>query len=43
MGSEDTLKIILKDKFVQKGPSGTCFEHGQFEIKTYPIFTPATP
>ena len=43
MGSEDTLKIVLKGKmkYVQKGSSGTYFDHGQFEIKTFPIlFTP---
>ena len=39
MGSEDTLKIFLKGIFVQKGSSGTCFDHGQFEIKTFPIYT----
>ena len=39
MGFEDTLKIFLKGKFVQKGSSGICFDHGQFEIKTFPIYT----
>ena len=38
MGSEDTLEIFLKGKFVQKGSSGTCFDHGQFEIKSFPIY-----
>ena len=32
MGSEDTLKIVLKGKFIQKGSSGTCFDHGKFDI-----------
>ena len=26
--------------FVQKGSRGTCFDHGQFEIKTFPINAP---
>ena len=30
--------FFLKDKFVQKESSGTCFDHGQFEIKTLPIY-----
>ena len=38
VGSEDTLKIFLKGIFVQKGSRGTCFDHGQFEIKTFPIY-----
>ena len=37
MGFEDTLKSFLKGKFVQKGSSETCFDHGQFEIKIFPI------
>ena len=42
MESEDTLKIVLKGKmkYVQKGSIGTYFDHGQFEIKTFPIYTP---
>ena len=40
MGFEDTLKIFFKGKFVQKGSSGICFDYGQFEIKTFPIYTP---
>ena len=42
MGSGDTPKIVLKGKmkYVQKGSSGTYFDHGQFEIKTFPIYTP---
>ena len=43
MGSEDTLNIVLKGKIVQNGSSGTCFDHGQFDIKTFPIFTPPAP
>ena len=38
MGSEDTLKTFLKGKFVQKGSRGTCFDHDQLEIKTFPIY-----
>ena len=44
MEFEDTLKIFffffffLRSKFVQKGTSGTYFDHGQFEIKTFPIY-----
>ena len=42
MGSEDTLKIVLmgKSKYVQMGSSGTYFDHGGFEIKTFPIYAP---
>ena len=41
MGSEDPLqKIFLKGIFVQEGSSGTRFDHGQFEIKTFPIYAP---
>ena len=42
MGSEDKLTIVLKGKmkYVQKGSSGTYFDHGQFEIKTFPIYAP---
>ena len=40
MGYEDTLKIFLKGMFAQKGLSGTCFDRGQFEIKTFPIYAP---
>ena len=31
---------VLKGKIkcVQKGSSGTYFDHGQFEIKTFPIY-----
>ena len=41
MGSEDTLKIVLKGKmkYAQKGSSGTYFDHGQFKIKTF-LFMP---
>ena len=41
VGSEDQLQNFLKSIFVQKGPSGTRFDHGQFEIKTFPIYAPA--
>ena len=40
VGSEDPLQNFLKDKFFQEGSSRTCFDHGQFEIKTFPIFMP---
>ena len=30
--------IFLKGIFVQEGSSGTFFDHGQFEIKTFPIY-----
>ena len=40
-----TLKEIFKifqrnslTLFVQEGSSRTCFDHGQFEIKTFPIY-----
>ena len=35
-----TSKFFLKGIFVQKGLSGTRFEHGQFEIKTFSIYAP---
>ena len=38
MGSEDPLQFFLKGIFVQEGSSGTHFDHGQFEIKTFPIY-----
>ena len=38
--SEDPLQIFLKGIFVQEGSSGTRFDHGQFEIKTFLIYTP---
>ena len=40
VGSEDQLQIFLKGIFVQEGSSGTRFDHGQFEIKTFPIYAP---
>ena len=40
VGSEDQLQFFLKGIFVQEGSSGTCFDHGQFEIKTFPIYAP---
>ena len=41
MGSEDPLQnfFFLKAIFVQEGSSGTHFDHGQFEIKTF-LFSP---
>ena len=32
--------FFLKGIFVQEGSSGTRFDHGQFEIKTFPIYAP---
>ena len=40
VGTEDPLQIFSKGVFVQEGSSGTCFDHGQFEIKTFPIYAP---
>ena len=40
VGSKDQLRIFLKGTFVQEGSSGTRFVHGQFEIKTFPIYAP---
>ena len=40
MGSEDYLQFFLKDIFVQEGSSETRFDHGQFKIKTFPIYAP---
>ena len=37
-GSEDQLQNFLKGVFVQEGSSGRCFDHGQFEIKTFPTY-----
>ena len=38
VGSEHPLQIFLKGIFVQEGSSGTCFDQGQFKIKTFPIY-----
>ena len=38
VGSEDQLQNFLKGIFVQEESSGTRFDHGQFEIKTFPIY-----
>ena len=38
--SEDQLQIFSKGIFVQEGSSGTHFDHGQFEIKTVPVYSP---
>ena len=40
VGSEDPLQTFLKGIFVQEGSSGTRFDHGLFEIKTFPIYAP---
>ena len=40
VGSEDPLQIFLKGIFVQEESNGTRFDHGQFEIKTFPIYAP---
>ena len=40
VGSEDQLQNVLKGIFVQEGSSGTRFDHGQFDIKTFPIYAP---
>ena len=37
-GLKINFKIFLKGTFVQEGSSGTHFDHGQFEIKTFPIY-----
>ena len=39
VGSEDPLHFF-KGIFVQDGSSGTLFDHGQSEIKTFLIYTP---
>ena len=39
VGSEDPLQKCYKCIFFQEGSSGTHFDHGQFEIKTFPIYT----
>ena len=40
VGSEDQLQNFLKGVFVQEGSSGTRLDHGQFEIKIFPIYVP---
>ena len=37
-GLKTNFNIFLKGIFVQEGPSGTRIDHGQFEIKTFPIY-----
>ena len=32
--------FFSKGIFVQEGPNGTRFDHGQFGIKTFPIYAP---
>ena len=38
-GLKNNFKKFLKVIFVQEGSNGTRFDHGQFEIKTFP-YTP---
>ena len=38
VGSEDQLQKCFKGIYVQEGSSGTCFDHGQFEFKTFPPY-----
>ena len=42
VGSEAPLQFFFffffKGTFVQEGSRGTHFDHGQFEIKTFPIY-----
>ena len=40
VGSKDPPQFFLKGIFVQEGSSGTRFDHGQFEMKTFPIYAP---
>ena len=35
-----TTSDFFKGIFVQEESSGTRFDHGQFEIKTFPIYAP---
>ena len=37
-GLKTNFKICLKEIFVQDWSSGTRFDHGQFEIKSFPIY-----
>ena len=37
-GLKTNFKIFLKGIFVQEGSSGTHFDHGQFEIKSFPMY-----
>ena len=39
-GLKTNFKIFLKGIYVQEGSSGTPFDYGQFEIKTFPIYAP---
>ena len=39
-GLKTNFKIFSKGIFVQEGSNGTRFDHGQFEIKTFPINAP---
>ena len=36
VGSKDQLQNFFKGHFCSGGSSGTRFDHGQFEIKTFP-------
>ena len=41
VGSEDHLQFFfLKGIFAQEGIIGTRIDHGQFEIKNFPIYAP---
>ena len=40
VGSEYPLQIFLKGIFVQEGSNETHLDLDQFEIKTFPIYTP---
>ena len=39
-GLKTHFKFLLKGIFIQEGSSGAQFDHGQFEIKTFPIYAP---
>ena len=39
MGSESPFQF-LKGVFIKKGSNGIHFDHGQFRIKTFPIYAP---
>ena len=39
-GLKTNFEIFLKCIFVQEGSSGSRFDHGRFEIKTFPIYAP---
>ena len=37
-GLKTNFKLFIRGIFVQEGSSGTRFDYGQFEIKTFPIY-----